>query len=133
MSEDKKTPFEVRSIINNESEVFANPIIDEAEYLDKELDRDLKRIYIETLKQNNNERKKYARHIFIVTCFWTAIIFAILILNGLKAWKFYLSDALLITLISTTTVNLIAFFLLVTQYLFNTKGIETVDPFHKPK
>jgi len=99
----------------------------EQSYVDKELDRDLKREDIKTRKEHNNlleqnrvERKKYARHIFIFTCIWATLIFLIVIASGLKKYSgFELSDKVLITLITSTTVNFFGFFLLVVKYLFH--------------
>lgn len=96
----------------------------EAEDLDKELEREFKReqiktwqLYNSTLTTNATERKKYAFYIFLVTCIWAGLIFLFLFLEALG--YFYLSEKVLIALITTTTVNFFGFFLLVTKYLFN--------------
>lgn len=74
--------------------------------------------YNRTLAQNNDERKKYAHKIFVLTIMWSVLIFVIIFLTGWKAFR--LSDTILITLITSTTVNFFGFFYLVTRYLFNT-------------
>lgn len=124
----KKLASQVKSIINEE-EAASEVVESESEYLEDEVDRSIKFEYLQTLKQNNIERKKYAKHIFFFTCGWSASITVILVLCGLKAWCFYLSDTVLLTLITTTTVNFFGFFLLVTKYLFNAKAIEKPNPF----
>jgi uncharacterized membrane-anchored protein len=75
---------------------------------------------IETLRQNNSQRVIYARRTFWLTAAWLAVSMAILILKGLSI--LIISDAVLITLITTTTVSVFGFFILVMQYLFNTKN-----------
>lgn len=80
--------------------------------------------YNKTLGQNNRERRKYAAYIFWFTCWWTVFIFIILFCQGFgdnSPFCFHLPEAVLITLITTTTVNFLGFFLLVTKYLFNSK------------
>jgi hypothetical protein len=131
-------PFEsylnaIKGLISDESKAATPAISEETEYVEKDLDRELQ---IEIIKaereknrqsqQNREERKRYARHIFLFTCLWATTIFIILILSGLKCIKdvkyfeFSLSDKVLITLITSTTVNFFGFFLLVVKYLFNT-------------
>ena len=93
----------------------------ETDFVDQELDHEIKRAYIETLQSNNIQRKRYAINTFILTCGWIGIVICIVVLTGLKALS--LSDTVLITLITTTTASVFGFFLLVMKYLFNT-GLE---------
>ena len=80
--------------------------------------------YNKALSQNNDERKKYAHKIFVLTILWSILIFIILFLIG---WKLlYLSDKVIITLITSTTINFFGFFFLVTKYLFNTGLLEVI-------
>lgn len=103
------------------SEVTAS----EDAFLDRQQERELKtehikvwRQYNKSLEQNNTERKKYAHWIFILTVAWAALIFILLFFQGFGVTK--LTDKVVITLITSTTVNFFGFFLLVTKYLFNT-------------
>lgn len=66
--------------------------------------------------QNIEERKKYASYIFYMVCFWLLAIMTIVILVGAKV--LVISDAVLIALITSTTLNVVAFFVIVTKYLF---------------
>jgi len=98
--------------------------IEEGSHADKELDRELKaeqiktwRHYNETLSVNSEERKKYAGYIFKLTCIWALLIFLLIFLQGFNVT--HLSDKVVITLITSTTINFFGFFLLVTKYLFN--------------
>ncbi|MEJ7586561.1 MAG: hypothetical protein WKI04_03255 [Ferruginibacter sp.] len=89
--------------------------------------------YNNTISQNISERKKYATKIFRLTVSWTTAIFFVIFLNGFAFHCFYISDKVLITLITTTTINFLGFFLLVTKYLFNTKETENGMPFSNPE
>jgi len=124
----------IKAVIASSSTATAS-IKEEESYVEKDLDRELKiedvktrQEYNQLLKQNREERKKYAKNIFNLTCVWTSLIFLILILNGTKSIKgvkyleFDLSDQVLITLITSTTINFFGFFLLVVKYLFNTES-----------
>lgn len=99
-------------------------VVEEYLHVEKELDNELKseqiktwRLYNETLRINSDERKKYAGYIFKLTCIWAGLIFIIIFLQGLGYTK--ISDKVVITLITSTTINFFGFFLLVTKYLFN--------------
>jgi len=78
---------------------------------------------LDELHQNMAERKGYARKLFVMLCAWLAIMLGITIFNGIVKlasgdYVFRLSDTILVTLITTTTANVAAFFLVVTRYLF---------------
>ena len=77
---------------------------------------------IRQLEQNIAERKKYANRIFYLVCSWLCFVGALVLLNGVQDWftfiPFHLSDAVLIALITTTTINVIGVFLFVVRYLF---------------
>ena len=67
--------------------------------------------------QNVTARRRYSYRIFLTTSLWLTSVISILIAVGLK--KLFLSDAVLIALLGTTTVNVLGFFVIVIQYLFN--------------
>lgn len=124
----EKSASEIKDILQNEPISPDNSQSAEELYLVDQLDKEIKLAYLNTLKQNNTERKKYARHIFFFTCAWAITIVIIIFCDGLNNF-FHLSDSVLITLITTTTINFFGFFLLVTKYLFNAKAIEKANPF----
>ena len=100
--------------------------ISEENYLDRQVEREVRLEELRTLQefnkalaQNNAERKIYAKLIFVITCVWTAAIFVIIFLVGFR--KMTISDTIVVTLISSTTVNFFGFFYLVVKYLFNTE------------
>jgi hypothetical protein len=97
----------------------------------------LQQVSLEGLSQNIRERKKYAEYIFWMVSVWLVMVILIVWLNGLGevycynfldpilrtgvkyiSFNFQLSDAVLIALITTATVNITTFFLVVTKYLF---------------
>ena len=82
----------------------------------EQLEHDSYKEHLEDLKQERLLRRKYARSLFILLCIWLLIILLIVVFQGFNV--IYLSDAVLITLITTTTANIAAYFLIVTKHLF---------------
>lgn len=106
--------------ILKEEKSFLN---DKKEDFFREEDLREKRLHNDNLKQDLALRKSYAIRVFVLTCAWSAAIFTVLILNGLE--YITLSENVLITLITSTTVNFFSFFLLVMKYLFQNKFYTT--------
>lgn len=67
--------------------------------------------------QNVEARKRYSNRIYLLTSFWLISVISILVFVGMKV--LVLSDAVLIALLGTTTINVLGFFVIVIQYLFN--------------
>lgn len=126
--------LDLKSLIDNIQQEPSDPstLVEEEKFVVKKLhdakdleDLKTRREYNKLLKQNRKERKRYAKHIFIFTCCWGILIFVTLIanalnsINGHKYFEFQLSDNVLITLITSTTINFFGFFLLVVKYLFH--------------
>lgn len=61
-------------------------------------------------------RKSFASGIFLLTVLWILFIIVFLILVSANVLK--LSDAVLITLLATTTLNVFTFFYIVAKYIF---------------
>lgn len=76
---------------------------------------------LKDLRQDRDERKSYASKLYWLVLIWLVVILFILVLQGLRKFSFQLSDVVLVTLITTTTANVAAFFLVVVQYLFRPK------------
>ena len=80
----------------------------------------LKHLQNQSFRQDINERKKFAKRSFIITCIWitfimlcTATQFVLESLHiGLDRYEF-------ITVIITTSASVLGFWLLVGRYLFN--------------
>jgi hypothetical protein len=86
--------------------------------LSEEIDYELKlkEAQLESYQQDVKERKRYAFWIFFMVAIWLLLILLIIFLVGLGIMT--LSDAVVISLITSTTINVAAFFLVVTKYLF---------------
>lgn len=122
-----KPPEEVKEIIATEedsSRAAIEGFKDEATFL-------LKNQLIQSLVSNRDQRRRYARLTFFLTCFWITLVMVIVALSGLDVPKsgingrlLKLSDPVIITLITTTTLNVFGFFLLVMKYLFNTEELK---------
>lgn len=69
------------------------------------------------------EREKYARRIFRLIVVWLAFVGIIIVADGIHnpvfGFLFDLSDAVLITLITTTTASVLGLFIVVVNYLFH--------------
>lgn len=82
----------------------------------RDLDEMLKKVNLKGAIQDIDERKKFAKWIFWMVVGWLVVILGIIICSGSKC--LILSDAVVIALISSTTVNVTTFFVIVTKYLF---------------
>lgn len=114
----------------------AEPIIDEPAELEcktveeftwreKELDlRISEQKYLRTVhelkesQQNTELRKIYISRNFFLTCIWLTIVLIIILCQGFGVLHFNLHDSVLITLLSTTTANIIGVLVIVITYLF---------------
>jgi antibiotic biosynthesis monooxygenase (ABM) superfamily enzyme len=77
------------------------------------------RVKLDGLKEYFEARKEFAQHIFTLVCLWLFFILIIVIASG--KGNLILSDAVLITLITTTTVNVCGFLYVVAKFLFPPK------------
>lgn len=68
------------------------------------------------LKEDMGARKKYAKALFIMICIWLGVVLAVTITVGI-GWL-VLSDAVLITMISTTTGSVLGLFVIVARYFY---------------
>jgi hypothetical protein len=71
------------------------------------------------LEQNMDERKKYAKSIYFLIVGWLATLFLIIGFQGFGSYlSFNLSENIVLTLITGTTVNILGIFVIVVNYLF---------------
>lgn len=86
-------------------------------------DRERQRYDAETegIKQDIQERKKYANLIYRLVVGWLVVVGLILGWSGCERVAYKLSDQVLITLISGTTINVLGLFAIVANYLFPKK------------
>jgi hypothetical protein len=86
---------------------------------ERDYEQEAREARLRGLNQDIDERKKYANRTFALLCAWIALLFVVLGFQGFGARTgFALSDKVLITLITGTTVNVIGIFLAVMNYLF---------------
>lgn len=71
-------------------------------------------------QQNREQRKEYAKNIFILVCVWLFILLVVVWQTGTR--YLWLSDTVIIALITGTTVNIIALMVIVANYLFPKNG-----------
>jgi hypothetical protein len=74
------------------------------------------RLQNDIIEQDKNERKDYATVLFTVTIMWLFLVLGIFISVG-KGMLVY-SDSVIITLLTTTTANVLGLVAIVANYLF---------------
>jgi hypothetical protein len=75
---------------------------------------------LNSLKNDITARKVYVGLTYFLVIVWLGLIIWIIIATGSGWYK--LSDTVLVALITTTTLNVLGLFLVVTQYLFPKKS-----------
>ncbi len=84
-------------------------------------DKEKKRIELDSLRQDIQERKKYANKIYKLIVCWLLAIFLLILVNGFFSaleW-FSLSNTVMTTIVGGTTVNILGIFYIVANYLFH--------------
>lgn len=81
--------------------------------LESETEKSFAKERLEGLKQDREERKKYARITFQFLCVFTGLVMMIIVFVGGSYRRFYLSDNVLITLITTSLSTVVGIFILV--------------------
>lgn len=74
---------------------------------------------LESLKRDRQQRKVLSIALFIFMCVYMAVALLIVFLCGL--FVMYLSDTVLVTLLTTTLADVIGIFSFVTKYLYHNK------------
>ena len=74
-------------------------------------------------KQDRQQRKEFASKIFYFLCVYMIVVFVLLLFSGIhgQGLCFHLDDKVLLTLLTTTTINMISIFIVVAKYLFPNK------------
>jgi hypothetical protein len=73
-------------------------------------------------EQKHRQREYMTPALRNIACGWILAVIVILFYQGLKAWGFNLSDKVLITLLTTTSVNVLGLFLIALNYLYPKHG-----------
>lgn len=107
------------------------PTVVETGIPDFELDLEEHKLHyeLESLQQQlveavdtHNLRMGYSDKIFILVCIWLTCVLASIIFSGFNIWGFELSDKVLITFITSTTINVLGLFAIVAKWLFPQNG-----------
>ncbi len=86
-----------------------------------DLERDFFSLRNEGIRQEIEERKKYARRIFVLCCFWVTAVLLLIVQQGRSQSGFHVSDSVLLAAIGSTTANIISVFVIVAKHLFPDK------------
>lgn len=83
----------------------------------------LKKHELNQKKAEHDQRVGYARRIFFLISIWLLVILLIVVASGSKCAYFTLelSDQVLITLLTTTTITVLGLFITVLKYIFGRK------------
>jgi cytochrome c biogenesis protein CcdA len=73
-------------------------------------------------EQDKAERKSYASTITAIVCLWLVFVAIVFVASG--KGNLHYSDNVLITLLTTTTANVIGLFVIVANYLFKSKPVK---------
>lgn len=93
----------------------------EKQYLDKIQQENLRarQLNNDKLENDNEARKRFGDWIFTIVVIWLFFVLLILVSVGNGTFKF--DNSVLITMLTTTSVNIIGLLLVVARYLFNEK------------
>lgn len=69
-------------------------------------------------KDTHNLRLDYSNKIFWLVCSWLICVAVSIFLSGFKIGNFSLSDKVLITFITSTTINVVGLFIVVAKWMF---------------
>ncbi|OAV76134.1 hypothetical protein Barb7_00214 [Bacteroidales bacterium Barb7] len=76
-------------------------------------------------RQDREERKRFANKIFALLVGFLVIVFAVLFFCGFQSVPFALFDIAIVTLLGTSSANVIGIFVFVVRYLFNSTSDRT--------
>ncbi len=91
---------------------------DRAKKEQRDLSKERERAELKSLRQDIEQRARYARQIFRLICTWLVALLGVLVFQGFGLSGFKLSDSVLMTLIGGSTGSVLGLFLVVVRYLF---------------
>lgn len=107
--------------MSEESEIFMNP------------DDRLKHLHNESFSQDIEERRKFAKRSFWLTCVWVGFIMVCTLAQfGLNFFGKGLDSAQFIAILTTTSASVFGFWLLVGRYLFGAGVVKGASSTHPP-
>lgn len=84
----------------------------------EDLEKSYRAEIIKDIKQNREEREKYARWTFRLVIGWIIVIFILIFFKGFSLSGFDLSDTVIVALIGGTTANIISVLVIIMNFLF---------------
>lgn len=99
-----------------------NALCEEEKYNALVIGNKLKSEELKGKEQDREQRKSYSDKVFYFLCAYMVVVFVILILSACGV--FMMEKSVLITLLSTTSANIIGLFVFVVRYLFNTEALK---------
>lgn len=106
---------------SNDPVVSEKAAYDEIERRKREAEARHLEIQNESDTQDRDQRKDFAERVYYFACVYMVFVFLILFLSGSTGTHFKLNDTVLVTLLRTTTANVIGVFAIVVTYLFSRK------------
>lgn len=82
------------------------------------IEAERQREVLDGLVQDREQRKTYSTRLFSLICVWIGLIVLIVFLHGFEMVPFRLTQTELVTLIGSTTINVLGLFAIVARYLF---------------
>lgn len=96
----------------------------EEQYVNREYSREMEKLGLEMrvaeidrYKDEHSVRLNLIKDIFTFTCIWLILVF--ILVFGCAMGNLDLSDSVLITILTTSTAQVLGFFVIVLNYLFN--------------
>jgi hypothetical protein len=100
------------------TELESEDLLKQEEIDQKRVETSSKKHDLVQKKAEHDQRIGYAKKIYNIICIWLLAIFLIIVASGIEAVPFTLSEKVLITLLTTTTVTVLGLFITVLKYLF---------------
>jgi hypothetical protein len=76
------------------------------------------KLQIQGMTDDLRARKNWGKRVFYLLVMWLLVVVLSVMCQGFAWWKFHVSDSVLITLITTTTANVLSLGYIVANYLF---------------
>lgn len=105
-------------IENQSSDIDYSKAFEAEELAIKKLETDVRREELNGQTQDRTQRKQFATMIFWLLVGFLSITLLIVIANGFCYFPFTLDNSILITLLATSSANVIGIFIFVVKYLF---------------
>lgn len=72
-------------------------------------------------------KEKFSKQIFYLTIGWLIVVLAIVVFKGYELFGFDLSDNVIMTLIGSTTANILGLLVIILKYVFSPHKLDRFD------